>query len=263
MKFAVELSHVSVRRRGHTVLDNVSLCLPCGAFLAILGPNGAGKTTFLNLIPRLVAFEGMVRVLGQDISRLTGSAMTRLRREIGFVPQLHTRPPSVVPLSVREVVEMGRAGRRGTGGRLTPEDHSICAEALRQLQLDKIADRAFGLLSGGEQRKVHLARTIAQQPQLLLLDEPTAHLDLCWQELLRQLIGELWRTCGITVLMVSHDPRHLPEGVTHVALFSEGRLLGFGPPAELLNAELLACLYGVRLKLLDANGGSTVRTERN
>ncbi|MGQ9661126.1 MAG: ABC transporter ATP-binding protein [Kiritimatiellia bacterium] len=261
MKFAVEMNRVTVRRRGYVMLDNMSLCLPSGAFLAILGPNGAGKTTFLNIIPRLVAFEGSVRVLGRDLAKLNSPTMARLRSEIGFVPQLHTRPPSVVPLSVREVVEMGRAGKRGMGCRLTAEDRAICADALRQLQLEEIADRPFGLLSGGEQRKVHLARVIAQEPRVLLLDEPTAHLDLRWQEALTELIGEIWRARGITVLMVSHEPQHLPEGITHVALFSEGRLVGFGPPEELMDKELLASLYGVAIKALHRNGSRIILAE--
>lgn len=252
---------VTVRHRGTTVLDDVSLSLPAGAFLAVLGPNGAGKTTLLNLIPGFVRFSGSVTVLGTEITRLSAWARGRLRRRIGYVPQLHARTPSLMPLSVREVVEMGRSGVRGQGRALLPEDRQICEEAIRQVELEGLSSRPFGVLSGGEQRKVHLARALAQQPSLLLLDEPAGQLDLRWQEAITQLVGRLWRELKLTVMMVTHDPRHLPAGISHGAVLAEGRLLRMGTLAEILDAELLSALYGLPLRVMETDGRYLVLPE--
>lgn len=237
------------------------MVLPQGAFLAVLGPNGAGKTTLLNVIPSLTPFSGYLKVLDAEVSRLSPFSRGRLRRRVGYVPQLHSRGASVMPLCVREVVEMGRAGVRGAGRPLTPEDRQICEDALRQVELDRIADRAFGVLSGGEQRKVHLARALAQQPDILLLDEPAGHLDFRWQEAITQLVGRLWRTLGLTVIMVTHDPRHLPAGITHAAILRNGRLLRMGTLAEAMDARLLSDLYGLPLRILETEGRYVVLPE--
>ncbi len=261
MTAAVEMRELTVRHRRTVILDQVSLALPQGAFLAVLGPNGAGKTTLLNVIPALAPFSGYLKVLDAEVSRLSPFARGRLRRRIGYVPQLHSRGASVMPLSVREVVEMGRAGVRGAGRALTPEDRRLCDDAMRQVELDRIADRAFGVLSGGEQRKVHLARALAQQPELLLLDEPAGHLDFRWQEAITQLVGRLWRTLGLTVMMVTHDPRHLPAGITHAAILSGGRLIRMGTLAEAMDAALLSELYGLPLRILETDGRYVVLPE--
>ncbi len=258
---AVEMRELTVRHRRTVVLDRVSLALPQGAFLAVLGPNGAGKTTLLNAIPSLTRFSGYLKVLDSEVSRISPFARSRLRRRIGYVPQLHSRIASVMPLSVREVVQMGRAGVRGFGHSLTRQDQRICDEAMDQVELAPIAGRAFGVLSGGEQRKVHLARALAQQPDLLLLDEPAGHLDLRWQEAITQLIGRLWRTLGLTVIMVTHDPRHLPAGITHATLLSGGRLIRMGTLAEAMDAALLSDLYGLPLRILETGGRYVVLPE--
>lgn len=261
MTVALEMRQLTVRHGRTTVLNAVSLSFEQGAFLAVLGPNGAGKTTLLNVITAFVRFTGELTVLGADISRLSALGRGRYRRRIGYVPQMHARPPAVMPLSVREVVEMGRAGVRGPGRRLTAEDRDICAAVMRQVELDRIAKRPFGVLSGGEQRKVHLARALAQQPDILLLDEPAGHLDLRWQEIITQLVGRLWRSLGLTVIMVTHDPRHLPVGVTHAAIFSGGQLLRMGTLAEAMNAAPLSELYGLPLRVLEMDGRYVVLPE--
>jgi ABC-type cobalamin/Fe3+-siderophores transport system ATPase subunit len=261
MTAAVEMRQLTVRYRRTVILDHVSLGLPKGAFLAVLGPNGAGKTTLLNAIPALTRFSGYLKVLDLEVSRLSPFARGRLRRLIGYVPQLHSRTVSIMPLSAREVVEMGRAGVKGPGRSLTLEDRKICDNVMQQVELDRIADRAFGVLSGGEQRKVHLARALAQQPDLLLLDEPAGHLDLRWQEAITQLVGRLWRGLGLTVIMVTHDPRHLPAGITHAAILSGGRLIRMGTLAEAMDASLLSDLYGLPLRILETDGRYVVLPE--
>lgn len=261
MTVALEMQHVTVRHRRTSILDDVSFSLAGGAFLAVLGPNGAGKTTLLNAIPGFARFSGAVKVLGADVARLSPFGRGRLRKRIGYVPQLHARAASIMPLSVREVVEMGRAGVRGLTRPLNAEDRRICSDVMRDVDLDRLADRPFGVLSGGEQRKVHLARALAQQPEILLLDEPAGHLDLRWQESITQLIGRVWRATKITVIMVTHDPRHLPAGVTHAAVLSGGRLVSIGTLADAMDATRLSDLYGLPLRVLETDGRYVVLPE--
>lgn len=258
---AVAMHGLTVRHGGGLILDAVDLAVPSGAFVAILGPNGAGKSTLLNVIPRLVASRGHLRVLGKDVNRLSFGDRNQLRRRIGVVPQLHARTPSVLPLTVREVVEMGRTGVRGVGRALTREDRERVDHAMELVDLTVLTHRSYGVLSGGEQRKVHLARALAQQPELLLLDEPAGHLDLRWQEEITVLAGRIWREQRLTVLMVTHDPRHLPAGITHGAVLSGGRLLHFGPLADVMNASLFSELYGLPLHVRIAGGRYLVLPE--
>lgn len=261
MNNAVKMERLTVWRRNMVILDDVSLTLAGGAFLAVLGPNGAGKTTMLNAILGFARFTGYLEVLGSDVTGLSAFGWGKLRKRIGYVPQLQARTSYVTPLSIREVVEMGRAGVRGLARPLGPEDRQICSEVMRQLGLLSLADRPFAVLSGGEQRKVHLARALAQQPDLLLLDEPAGHLDLRWQEVITQLIGRVWRTTRITVIMVTHDPRHLPSGVTHTAVLSSGRLIGIGTLVEAMDAKRLSELYGLPLRVSEAEGRYLVLPE--
>ncbi len=264
MKTAViALESIYVQRRGTVILRDISFALEPGSFMAVLGPNGAGKTTLLNTIAGFTGCSGKLNVLGADIGRLSSAARNRLRRRIGYVPQLHTRTVSGIPFSVKEVVAMGRAGITGPGRSPTADDRRRCREAMRQTGLEAIADRPFSVLSGGEQRKVHLARTLAQEPALLLLDEPAGHLDLRWREAITHLISRLWRSLRLTIVMITHDPCYLPAEVTHAAIIKQGRLLRIGPLADVMDAELLTHVYGVPLQLLQNNGRNVLLPKTN
>ena len=246
MSDAVLAEGLTVQRGSARLLDGVSLRLARGDFLAVLGPNGAGKTTLLQTIPALIACTGGLTVLGQRIDRLSALERNALRRRIGYVPQLQTRPSPVLPLSVREVAELGCLDRTDRAARVE--------SALDETGLAALADRPYHVLSGGEQRKVHLARALAGEPELLLLDEPAGHLDLRWQEWITQWLGRRWRRGGLTVVMVTHDLRHLPAGITRVALLRAGRLLREGPPAATLQPDILSDLFGWPLRVLEADG---------
>lgn len=261
MNKLIELQNVCVRHGATTVLQEISLSLDAGAFLAVLGPNGAGKTSLLNVVAGFAACTGAVRVLGAEVSLLSAWDRARKRCRIGYVPQLHTRPQAVLPLSVREVVAMGRSGRRGIGRRLTAMDEQVCDRVLEQMELVPLANRPYGVLSGGEQRKVQLARALAQEPEILLLDEPAGHLDFRWQEQIAALIDAVWRDAALTVIMVTHDPRHLPAAMTHVALMAAGRITRWGSPDECLDGPSLSALYQVPLKRVAAGGRYVVLPE--
>ena len=236
---AIDLVSVSLRRAGRAVLEGVTLAVPAGAFVAILGPNGAGKSTLLRLLTgELRATSGAVTVLGSAMANLDWRAGARLRRRIGVMPQLTDGEPAV-PLTVREVAGIGRVARGAPAG-----DAAVIDRWLARLGLAALADRPFSRLSGGEQRRAHLARVLAQEPELILLDEPAGHLDFPAQEALVALLAELWRETGVTVVLVTHELRHLPPSLAQVVLLRDGRVVRQGPPADTLTSEALTETFG-------------------
>jgi ABC-type cobalamin/Fe3+-siderophores transport system ATPase subunit len=234
----VELDNVAVCQAGRSLLQEVSLVIPLGAFVAVLGPNGAGKTSLLRVLDgELPLATGRRRILGCDPGALDWRAAARWRQRIGVMPQLAERAPPV-PLSVREVV--GIAGvARAAGAGPAPVEHW-----LERLELAALADRPFQRLSGGEQRRTHLARVFAQEPSLVLLDEPAGHLDFPAQEALVVLLHDLWRESRVTIVLVTHELRHLPPGLSHVVLLREGRIIRQGAPEDTLTAAALSETYG-------------------
>jgi iron complex transport system ATP-binding protein len=253
MSEALSLRSVTLRRGRHPVLSGLDLQVERGALVGVIGPNGAGKTTLLEAITAGIPYEGSLRALGREVGRLPSGERSRFRTRVGLVPQLGMDAPTV-PLTVEEVVAIGRTGRRGLFRPLGRADRQICTTWIERLGLQGMRKRPFTRLSGGERRKVHLARALAQEPELLLLDEPAGHLDLRWQEALREIVGDLWRQTGLTVIMVTHEVRHLPEGCGRVVLLGQGRLLGSGPPDAVLDPTLLSRAFGVPLEVAQRDG---------
>ena len=251
---AISLEAASVRKGGAALLDEVSFRIGRGELVGVLGPNGAGKTTLLRV---LTGFErnvtGDVRVLGERAPRLRGGGLARLRVRIGYAPQLHGETPSV-PIRLREVVTMGRSGRRGLARRLTGEDSRIVEECLDRLGLTSLAERPYAQLSGGERRKAHLARALAQEPELLLLDEPTSNLDPRWQDELSRLIESLWLEFRPTVVFVTHTAELLPPSTSRVLLLADGRLHGDGSPDEILRPNTLSAAFGAPVDVVRRGG---------
>ncbi|HAO21644.1 MAG: iron ABC transporter [Desulfobacteraceae bacterium IS3] len=180
------------------ILKNITLDISQGKFTVILGRNGSGKSTLLRLIAGLSEPDtGKITILGRDMQKLSLRERAKL---IGFLPQQH-RP--VFPFSVEDMVLTGRASYIS----LMPkkQDKDKTAEALERVGIIHLKDRAFTELSGGEQQLVMVARVLAQNPEIILLDEPTSHLDLCYQSRLLSLIRELVNQ-GLTIIAVLHDP---------------------------------------------------------
>lgn len=246
--------NVAVLLGGRTVLRDFTMCVARGETVGILGPNGAGKSTLLLTVNRFRRpSSGRVTVLGQDLSRLTPSELAILRRRIAYVPQLTIRETGI-PLSVLQVVEIARAGRAGLLRRLTPADRQVVQHSIARMGLEALAHRCYSQLSGGEQRKVHLARALAQEPDIILLDEPTNHLDLAWQEELLKEIDLLAQQGNRTILIVTHDVYQLPLSCKKVALLHGGRLLEYGPIYEVLRADILSHVYGRAMEVLRHGG---------
>ncbi len=233
----IELDHVDVAFQDVLVLDDVCLRVAAGSFLAVIGPNGAGKTTLLQVILGLVRpAGGDVRVFGKSTSELDGE-----RRRIGYVPQIMSVDINF-PVSVGEVVLMGRYGRMGLFRRPSAADREAAGKAMKRVGIADLADRPIRRLSGGQRQRAFLARALANEPDLLLLDEPTTGVDAASTESLYELLRDL-HTDGITMLVVSHDVGVVASYVEGVICINR-RLVAHGRPAEVLGSEELSKMYG-------------------
>ncbi|WP_421702320.1 ABC transporter ATP-binding protein [Aliiroseovarius sp.] len=224
---------------GDRLISDVSFDLPRGARLAIAGPNGAGKTTLLNLLSGIEEIAlGDVTIEGQSLRDMP---LEQRARRIALVSQ-HSAPDG--RLKLREYVALGQMPIWA--------DHSATehAEAMDRILgltgLAALADKPMDRLSGGERQRAHIARALAQKPQILFLDEPTNHLDPDAKGRMLSLVAAL----GVTVIMVVHDLVMIPEFATHVALMKDSRLTGFGSVTEVLTPQAVHDTFGVNYLLL-------------
>jgi len=236
------------------VLGPLSLHVHYGDFWGIVGPNGAGKSTLLKAIAGLVPIdEGRIAILDEQTSPRLWRNLPASRGRVGVLLQHHDFFPDL-PFTVEDIVMFGRIARTGMGRRTTDSDRHAVVESLETLGLSDFRTRLYRELSGGEQRKVHLARLVAQQPEVFLLDEPTAGLDMDWQERLTQLVDDLYSRLGKTIIMVTHDVDRLPPCCNQVLLISNGFILAAGDPSEVLCSDVLSTLYGCTIEVAQRNG---------
>ena len=255
---AIELQHLSAAYRASDVLRAVTLAAAEGEWLALLGPNGAGKSTLLRVITGLLpAREGAVLLGGRDIRTIGGAERARL---IAVVPQEISTP---LPFSVGELVTLGRSSAHGRLARLGAADRRAIERALAYTDLLELRDRPFAELSGGEKQRAAIALALAQETRILLLDEPTAHLDLNHQWEILQLLDRLNRECRLTIVMTSHDLNLAAEFCSRLALFDHGALVAHGTPAEVLREERLREVYHCDVRVRCESGRAPeVRPER-
>ena len=229
---------------GHQVFSGVSLSVRSGEVLSVLGPNGAGKTTLLKCLANLlVPTEGEITLHDRSLHSFS---RREIAREIAFVPQGEW---PLFPFTVRDIVVMGRAPFLSFFSVPSGTDESIADEALETVGVAHLADRECTTLSGGEWQLVLVARALAQQPKILLLDEPTSHLDLGNQMRVLQVIHRL-AVSGLAVVSTTHAPDHaLLLGGT-AALMNNGRITAGGTPAEILTPEIVRETYGVPVELV-------------
>ncbi|HPC83391.1 MAG TPA: metal ABC transporter ATP-binding protein [Thermoanaerobaculaceae bacterium] len=234
---------VTLSYGGAPVLRRLSFHICRGEFLGIVGPNGSGKTTILR------AILGLLKPARGTIAR-SG------RPVIGYVPQ-REHIDTIVPVTAGEVVMMGRAPRLGPLARLGRRDTAAVEEALARVGVGELAPRLFRDLSGGQQQRVLLARALAAEPDLLVLDEPTSGMDLASEHALVELLVELNRRQGLTVLLVTHLLQTVLDAATSILLIDRGRVL-YGDAGEVLREDRLAALYGLSVRLVEAGGRRTV-----
>jgi iron complex transport system ATP-binding protein len=234
---------------GRTVGRDVSFSLAPGEVVCVLGPNGGGKTTlFRTLLGLLDTHGGEVLLDGSSLKSLSRAEIARVA---GYVPQGHT---AYFAYTLRQFVLMGRTARIGALAAPGARDRDIAERALESLGIAPLAEQPISEVSGGERQLALVARALAQEPRLLVMDEPTASLDFGNQVRVLERILAL-AASGIAILFSSHDPDHAFLGAQRALLLGEGRLLEAGAPLEVVRADSLRRLYGVPVEVVAVAGG--------
>lgn len=241
---ALTIEGLSVRYNNHPALEDVTLRVAKGDILGIIGPNGAGKSTLLKTVLGLVpAWQGQIRVLGEPVANN--------RQRVGYMPQVE-QVDWDFPVTVGDVALMGRYARRGLLRRTTKEDREAAEDSLVQVGISDLRNRLIGELSGGQRRRVLLARALANQPDLLLLDEPMAGLDATAQHQFLDIIDRL-REGGATIVLSTHDLSCVSQRCDKAACLNR-RLVAYGTPEEVLNEDILGETFGTHLLLVHLDG---------
>jgi iron complex transport system ATP-binding protein len=247
----LEVNNLSVFYGIRQALKDVSFELPAGCILAVIGPNGAGKTTLIRVLSGILqAQAGQIQVDGRDLNLLSTQERAR---HIAVVPQARQLPPA---FSAWETVLLGRTPHLNWLGQTSRQDEAITRQAMERTSTFALAERPVGELSGGEQQRILLARALAQAAPILLMDEPTAHLDLQFQFSLLDEVRSLARQENLAVLVVLHDLNLVARYADRVALLAEGgKLRALGSPAEVLTGEVLSEAYHIPLEILHTGKG--------
>ena len=240
----ISLERVSVSLSGTPIVEGVSFAVEEGEWLTLIGPNGAGKSTLLRALAQLVPFTGDIRLDGRPLGRVRRK---ELARRIAFVPQSPLLPPE---MRVREYVLLGRTPYIATLATERRSDHEAADRSLRRLELLELAHRPLRTLSGGEQQRAVRARALAQEAPVLLLDEPTAALDLGRQQQVLELVAELRLHGRLTVISAMHELTLAAQYADRLALVSGGRLVAAGVPREIATRELIAEHYNARVEVI-------------
>jgi zinc transport system ATP-binding protein len=234
VEYAVELENLTVRFGDHLALENITLKVPVGAFVAIVGPNGAGKSTLIKTLLGLVRPQsGRVRVLGEPLERLNPGC-------VGYVPQFKTLDRTF-PALAEELVTSGL--RRAWPARVTPREKLRAREALARVGAEHLAGRPVSRFSGGELQRIYLARAFVRRPELVVLDEPATGIDVLGEADMYRLLEDYQKETGATLLMITHDWEAAYHHATHVIVLNR-RLIGFGPPERALSERCLREAFG-------------------
>ena len=250
MSVALRIRDLHVCLGGVEVVSGLELELSAGQWINVIGPNGAGKTTLLRAVLGAVDFRGAIDIDGLA----SGGAMARART-VAYVPQTPVIPPGVL---VIDYVLLGRTPHRGVFSGDSAHDIDVATTVLDRLDLRSLATREVTSLSGGERQRVVLARALAQESSILLLDEPTASLDLGHQQEVLDLVEELRRERGLTVLATLHDLTLAARYGDELAVLAAGRVVASGPPAAVLTETLIATYFNARVRIIEDVDGPVI-----
>ena len=230
------------RAESEAVLNDLSCLILSGRVLGILGPNGSGKSTLLKLLARVFyPQKGTIDLLGESLS---GLSQVDIAKRVALVPQ---ETLQVFPFTIAEMVLMGRSPHhQGWGGWHweDSQDWAVVQNAMEELDVAHLSHRLVTEVSGGERQRAVIARALVQEPQILLLDEPTAFLDLHHQLDIARIIRRLNRERGLTVILVSHDLNLASQYCDHVMLLNKGRIAAMGSPHTVIQPKVLEAVYG-------------------
>ena len=240
----IELSGVSVSLGGKRVVDQVDASVDPGEWVGLIGPNGAGKTTLLRAVVGLVPFEGSIALQGRQTREMHRRELARL---VALVPQEPSTPPW---MTVGEYVLLGRTPHLGALAREGASDRVAASRALERLDLLAYADRPLGTLSGGERQRAVVARALAQEAPIVILDEPTAALDIGHQQQALELLEELRGDAGLTLVAAMHDLTLAAQYVDRMLMIDRGRIVADGTPAEVLTEERIATHYDASIRVV-------------
>lgn len=228
-----------------TVIHDVDLKLNPGELMVLIGPNGSGKSTILRALgAALRPRAGVVCLDGKAVQQYKPKA---LARQMAFLPQSPLVPDD---FTVRDLVGYGRNPHLKWNGRMTSADWAIVEEALERTRLTDLQDRMMASLSGGERQRAWLALALAQKPNILLLDEPTTFLDICYQVEVLELVKELNQTLGISTVMVLHDLNQAARYGQTICAVHQGRIAAMGAPQEVITPNLLAKIFKIRVEII-------------
>lgn len=240
---SLDVSGIKVVRSSRTILDIQRLQIPAGQFVHIIGTNGAGKTTLMKILCGLLAPDaGQVHFGPTCLTALNPWSKSNLRRHIGYIPQ-SAEYNSHLPFTVREVAAMGRSSVKPLLTRLNRSDYAIVDQWLQAVGLADQSRQTFNSLSGGEQQKVLIARAMAQQPSVLMLDEPTSNLDINWKLQIIALIRRLTAELNLTTVMISHDIQSLLRKEDRTVLLHAGRVAIDGLAQMVFESSLVRDIY--------------------
>lgn len=227
------------------IVHGVSFEVERGQFACIIGANGCGKSTLLKHVLCLEkSFSGDIRMYGKSVVNMTEQERAKI---FAYLPQAHTPP---FPFTVADVVLMGRSPYLDRFSRVNDEDRQIAWDAMCLLGIQDLAERTYTKLSGGQRQLILIARCLAQQPDLIVMDEPTASLDFGNQQIVLSRMSELTKS-GVSVLMVTHDPHHAFYCADHVIAMQDGRILDTGTPEEVMTEEMLHNIYNTDIEVMD------------
>ncbi len=252
----IELANVTVHLGGRPVVDSVDLDVGEGEWLALIGPNGAGKTTLLRAVAGLVPFSGSIALDGRPAVELGRREISRL---LALVPQEPSTPPW---MTVGEYVLMGRTPHLGPLAKEGARDREAAGRAVARLDLGGYESRRLGTLSGGEKQRVVVARALAQEARIVLLDEPTASLDIGHQQQALELLDLLRAESGLTLVAAMHDLTLAAQYADRMVLLDSGRIVAEGAPADVLTETLIATHYAASIDIVPAGGRVAVIPRR-
>ena len=231
------------------VVSDLDIHIRKGEITTIIGPNGSGKSTVLKALTRLLKFRsGVVEILERDLKDYDTKELARL---IGVLPQKHTAPPD---FTVRDLVGYGRMPHQKWYERNSREDDAIVDWALEVTGTSHLAKKSIRACSGGEQQRVWIAMVLAQQPEILFLDEPTTYLDISHQQETMRLVKRLKRESGIGIVMVLHDLSHALEVSDYIVVIKDGKKYSEGTPLEVITPKMLREVYHVECQVVEIPG---------